>query len=179
MENEKATVFDYKTVRVKRNTETMLTDAYAALGWQVTATTMADASLSRVNVSFKRDRKIAHKTELNMLQLKIDAEIAKIEKLLAAQKNAGIPEAIATGMAGALTLGGGMSMIMTLEGVGFLAGGIVLGVVGIGIGLLGWLVYGKVRSKKLKKIEPQIEEEYDKFSALCEQANVLLDGASV
>lgn len=174
MEENKSVVFDYKTVRVKRETETMLTDAYAALGWEVTSTTMADVTLSYVNVSFKRDRKIANKHELNLLQTRIDASIASVERLNAAKKNAGIPEAITCGTVGALTLGGGMSMVMTLEGVGFTAGGIALGVVGIAIGLLGWLVHNVIRKKKLTKIEPLIEKEYDGFSALCEQADGLL-----
>lgn len=173
MEGQKAVVFDYKTVRVKRETETMLTDAYATLGWEVTSTTVADASLSHINVSFKRDRKIAHKPELDVLQAKLDGCIASIEKLIAAKKSAGLPEALTVGTAGALTLGGGMSMIMTLDGIGFTVGGIAIGVVGIAIGLLGWLVHNKVKKKKLKKIEPLIDAEYDKFSDLCEQASEL------
>lgn len=170
MEEQKAIVFDYKTARVKRETETMLTDAYATLGWEVTATTMADASLSYINVSFKRDRKIAHKAELNHLQTKLDGCIAKIEKLTAAQKNAGLPEALTIGTVGAVALGGGISMAVALEGVGFIVGGVMLGVVGIALGLLGWLVHGKVKKKKLAKLEPAIAEEYDKVSSACEEA---------
>lgn len=173
MDNQQAIVFDYKTVRVKRETEAMLTDAYATLGWEVTSTMMADASLSQVNVSFKRDRKIAHKAELAVLQAKIDGCIVNIEKLIAAKKSAGLPEALTVGVLGALTFGGGMSMVMTLEGIGFTIGGIALGVVGIGIGLLGWLVNVKVKKRRLKKLEPALEQEYDKFSDLCEQANEL------
>lgn len=148
----------------------MLTDAYATLGWEVTATTMADVSLRYVNVSFKRDRKIEHKNELNVLQAKLDASIANIEKLSAAKKNAGLPQALTMGTIGALTLGGGMSMVMTLGGVGFMAGGIALGVVGIAVGLLGWPVHSKIKKKALTKLDPLTEEEYKKFSAVCEEA---------
>lgn len=167
---EQAIVFDYKTVKVKRETETMLCDAYRTLGWEVTGTTMAEGSLSQVNVSFKRDRKLAHKIELNRLQLQIDESIRNIERLLAAKKSAGMPEAITLGVIGALTLGGGMSMVMVLEGAGFFIGGIALGVVGIGIGLLGWLVHNRVKTKKVNQADPLIEEESQKFSELCEKA---------
>lgn len=173
MEVQKAIVFDYKTVKVKRETETMLTDAYATLGWQVTSTTMADASLSCVNVSFKRDRKIAHKSELDLLQKKIDAHIASIEKLISQKKRAGLPEAITMGTIGTLVFGGGMSMTMLLEGMGLFIGGIAVGVTGIAIGLLGWLISNKVKNKKHKRIEPLLEAEFDKFSAVCEQASCL------
>ena len=83
MENQKENkplTYDYKTVRVKRDMEAMYTDAYENLGWEVTSTTLADASLSYVNVSFKRDRKIVNKTELNKLQDEIDEVLTNIEK---------------------------------------------------------------------------------------------------
>ena len=174
MENEnKPITYDYKTVRVKRSMEAMLTDAYENLGWEVTNTQMAEASLNAVNVSFKRDRKIANKSELNKLQLKIDASLEKLEKLQQAKKNAGVASGVTTGVVGALTLGGGMSMVMVLSGIGYLIGGIALGVVGIGIMLLGWLVHNKVQKKKLTKLEPLFQAELDKFSELCEEANKL------
>ena len=175
MENEKAVTFDYKTVRVRREMEVMTTDAYEALGWQVTNTTLAEGSLSFVNVSFKRNRKIENKLELQRLQEKVDSCLAQIDKLQKKKKNAGVPEGITTGVVGALVFGGGMSMTMCLSGTGFLIGGIALGVVGIGIGLLGWLVHNKIQKKKLAKIEPLLESEFNKLSDLCEEANKKVD----
>ena len=174
MENEKVVSYDYKTVRVKREMEEMLTDAYQNLGWKVTSTIMAEGSLTSVNVSFKRDRKIKNKTELVSLQQKIDGTLSSIGSLQSKKKSAGLVESISTGTVGALVFGGGMSMALTLTGVAYMAGGIVLGVVGLGIGLLGWLVFNKVQKKKLAKLEPLLESEFDKLSELCEEANELL-----
>ena len=171
---ENAISYDYKTVRVKRDMEVMLTDAYQNLGWEVTNTSMAEGSLTSVNVSFKRDRKIENKAELLKLQSKIDNSLSIIEKLQSKKKNAGVPEGITVGTIGVLAFGGGMSMTLTLSGIGFLIGGIALGLVGIGIGLLGWLTHNKIQKKKLAKIEPVMENELDKLSDLCEQANKLL-----
>ena len=171
---ENAISYDYKTVRVKRDMEVMLTDAYQNLGWEVTNTSMAEGSLTSVNVSFKRDRKIENKAELLKLQSKIDNSLSIIEKKKKKKKNAGVPEGITVGTIGVLAFGGGMSMTLTLSGIGFLIGGIALGVVGIGIGLLGWLTHNKIQKKKLAKIEPVMENELDKLSDLCEQANKLL-----
>ena len=177
MENQKENkplTYDYKTVRVKRDMEAMYTDAYENLGWEVTSTTLADASMSYVNVSFKRDRKIVNKTELNKLQDEIDEVLTNIEKTKSKKANAGVVEGVSTGVVGALVFGGGMSMSMVLEGIGFLIGGIALGVVGIGVMFLGWLVHNKVQKKKLTKLEPIYQEQLDKLSELCEQANKLL-----
>lgn len=176
MENQtqNAITFDYKTVRVNRTMEAMLTDAYETLGYEVTNTQMAEGSLNQINVSFKRDRKIKNKVELLKVQQKIDASLTNINKLQNEKKNAGVPEGITVGVLGCLTLGGGMSMVMCLEGIGFMIGGIALGIVGIGIGLLGWLTHNKVQKKKLEKLEPVYQSELDKFSDLCEEANKLV-----
>lgn len=173
MEKEKAIVYDYKTVRVKRDMEAMFTDAYENLGWEVTSTSLVGGTLSYVNISFKRNRKIEHKTELIKLQDKIDSSLSNIDKLHQTKKNAGVGEGITVGVIGALIFGGGMSMTMCLTGLGFLIGGIALGVAGIGIGLLGWLVHNKIQKKKLVKIDPLLEEEFNKLSDLCEEANNL------
>lgn len=176
MENEerKAITYDYKTVRVSRAMEAMLADAYENLGWEVTSTTMAEGGLNYVNISFKRDRKVEHKTELIKIQEKIDVILADIDKVQRQKKSAGVAEGITVGVLGALTFGGGMSMTMLLEGVGYMIGGIALGVVGIGIGLLGWLTHNKIQKRKLAKLEPIYQSDLDKLSDLCEEAAQLL-----
>lgn len=170
MDNQKATSYDYKTVRVRRETEAMLCDAYSVLGWEVVDTTLSCGTLAFVNVSFKRDRKIRNKSELLRVQNKVDGVIANVEKLQARKKSAGVPEAITLGTIGALTLGGGMSMVMVLKTMPFMAVGIAVGVVGIGICLLGWLAFNKVGKKRLSEIEPLLENEYAKLSDLCDEA---------
>lgn len=177
MEKEKAIVYDYKTVSVRRDMEPVLIDTYENLGWEVIGTSMQDGSLTHVNVSFKRNRKIAHKLELIKLQNKIDTILATLGKLNQSKRNAGVPEGLTTGVCGALVFGGGMSMCMCLSGVGYMIGGIALGVAGMGILLLGWLVHNKCRAKKLLKLEPAIEEEFNKLSDLCEEGHDLLKDA--
>lgn len=112
--------------------------------------------------------------ELLKLQEKLDSCLMSIESLQAKKKSAGSAEAVTTGVAAALVFGGGMSMSFVLSGVGYLVGGIVLGVAGIGLGFLAWLIYKKVKKKKLGKIQPLLESEFDKLSDICEQAGSLL-----
>lgn len=171
MEKENVFSYDYKTVRIKREMETMLIDAYEVLGWEVTGTSMSDGSLFHVNVSFKRDRKIENKKELLKLQDKIDSVLSNIEKLQKSKKQAGFPEAITIGTIGALTFGGGLSMTMTLKGVGFMIGGIALGVVGAGICALAYVINKSIKKRKCAKITPILESELDKLADLCESAS--------
>lgn len=171
---ENAVTYDYKTLKVKREMETIVCDAYENLGWELTSSSTAENSIFQVNLSFKRNRKIENKMELLKLQEKLDSCLMSIESLQAKKKSAGSAEAVTTGVAAALVFGGGMSMSFVLSGVGYLVGGIVLGVAGIGLGFLAWLIYKKVKKKKLGKIQPLLESEFDKLSDICEQAGSLL-----
>lgn len=167
-------VYDYKTVKVSREMEVMVADTYKNLGYEQTGANVCEGSPFYVNLSFKRDRKIEHKAELVKLQEKIDAVLNNIELLQRKKKSAGTAEGVTTGVVGALTLGGGMSMVMTLEGVGYLIGGIALGVVGLAVAISSYFIARSIRNKNIDKIQPILESEYDKLSDLCEQANNLI-----
>lgn len=170
MEKEIIT-YDYKTVRVKREMEAMTTDAYENLGWELVGSSLAQGAIFHVNLSFKRDRKIADKQNLLKLQEKIDCTLQNIEVLQNKKRTAGSIPALTTGIAGTLTFGGGMSMVLVLgETLGCLIGGIALGVVGIGIALLALPIYKKIRKHRLAKIEPILEDEYNRLADICEEA---------
>lgn len=167
--------FDYKTISVKREIESIVCDAYENLGWELTNTSSVEGNPFKVNLSFKRDRKIERKIELLKLQQKIDICLEEVKAFQAKRKNAGVAESVATGVVGALTFGGGMSMVMTLKGLGFMLGGIGLGVVGLGICGLAWVIYKKIRKKKNEEYTPIIESELDNLSDLCEEANEIVN----
>jgi len=163
--------YDYKTIRVRRQIETVATDAYEALGWELVGSSVFEGGIFHVVLSFKRDRRISNKEELLKLQAKADKLLINIETLQRKKRNAGTTPAIATGIVGALALGGGMSIVIELAGtVGWMIGGIALGVVGLGICGLAWLIYNKVKNGQEAKIAPMLEEEYNKLADLCEEA---------
>jgi len=162
--------YDYKTIRVRRQLEAIITDSYEALGWEMTGSSVSQGGIYHVNLSFKRDRKIANKTDFLKMQEKVDLIIINIEVLMSKKKLAGMTAGIATGTAGALTLGSGMAMVMELGGtIGWTIGGIAVGVVGIGICFLGWLLGTKVKRSKGNKIDPLIEQEYNKLADICDE----------
>lgn len=166
---ENAVVYDYKTIRVKRSIETLVCDTYENLGWELTNTSSVEGSIFYVNLSFKRNRKTENKTELLKLQEKADSVIATIENLQSKKKTAGTGSSVGLGVVGALTFGGGMSMCMLLSGVGYMLGGIALGIVGAGICALAYPLFKKVNKKKGDQIQPILESEYDKLADICEQ----------
>lgn len=167
---ENAKTYDYKTIKVKREIETLVCDTYENLGWELTNTSSVEGSLFHINLSFKRDRKIENKTELLKLQDKADNVIASIDNLQNKKKNAGFVGALSTGIVGTLIFGGGMSMTMLLSGVGYLIGGIALGIVGAGVCALAYPLFKKINKKQSAVIQPVLESEYDKLSDICDQA---------
>jgi len=171
MENKKEVItYDYKTVRVRRDMETMTTDAYENLGWEFVGSNVSGGAIFHINISFKRDRKIANKQELLKAQDKVDKVLLNVEYLKNKKKTAGLSSGITTGIIGTLALGGGMAMV--IEGTGttaILIGGIALGVVGLGICALAWLIGKKVKNRKIAKIDPMLEDEYNKLADYCEE----------
>ncbi len=167
---ENAKTYDSKTIKVKREIETLVCDTYENLGWELTNTSSVEGSLFHINLSFKRDRKIENKTELLKLQDKADNVIASIDNLQNKKKNAGFVGALSTGIVGTLIFGGGMSMTMLLSGVGYLIGGIALGIVGAGVCALAYPLFKKINKKQSAVIQPVLESEYDKLSDICDQA---------
>ena len=167
---EQAIIYDYKTIKVKRSIETLVCDTYENLGWELTNTSSAEGSLFYINLSFKRNRKIENKVELLKLQEKADNIIATIENLQNKKKNSGFTPALTTGIVGTLIFGGGMSMCMLLKGIGYMIGGIGLGLVGVGICALAYPLFKNINKKKNIQIQPLIESEFDKLADICEQA---------
>jgi len=166
-----AVTYDYRTIKVKREMEAMATDSYLNLGWELVGSSVSEGAIFSVNLSFKRDRKIANKQNLLKLQEQVDSNLLNIEVLQGKKKTAGLTPSLTTGIVGALTFGGGMSMVMTLSStLGFLVGGIALGIVGMGICGLAWLVHSKVKKHKIAKINPILENEYNKLADICESA---------
>lgn len=170
---ENVVSYDYKTLKVKREIEALVCDTYENLGWELTNTSSSEGSLFYINLSFKRDRKVSNKVELLKLQERADSVIASIENLQRKKKSSGTGASIATGVVGTLVFGGGMSACMLLKGVGYMLGGIALGIVGAGICALAYPLFKKINKKQSSNIQPILESEYDKLADICEQASKL------
>lgn len=172
--NEEAITFDYKSIKVKREMETIVSDVYENLGWELTSSNTAEGSPFDVILSFKRNRKINNKINLLKIQQQIDLALNEIQVFQRKRKSAGTVTGITIGTAGVLTFGGGLSMTLCLSGIGFLIGGVALSVVGVGIGVFGWWLAKKVKKIRSENITPIIESQLDNLSELCETAQKML-----
>jgi len=140
--------YEYKTKTVKAKDQTKAADMYEAFGWEITAATTT--AIDGITFSLKRDRKQKHKQELNKLERQSEEMFENINDLQKAKTLGASIFAYIFGCIAVLILGGGMSLIMTVaNSIPATVGGIVLGVAGLALCSVNYLIYKKLVAKKI------------------------------
>lgn len=165
--------YEYKTVSAKAKDQTRAVDLYEAFGWEVTGT--AASAVGGVTLSLKRDRKQRHRQELNRLERQAEEALETLDGLERSKTAGASVFAFLFGIAAALILGGGMCLTMLIENsIPALVGGIVLGVAGLALCGVNYVIYQKLAAKKTKQILPVIDRTEEKLADLLEKGNELL-----
>ncbi len=165
--------YEYRTKTVKSKDQTKAMDMYEAFGWEITSTTptITDA----VTLSLKRDRKQKHKQQLTKLERQAEDVFETINGLHRAKTAGATIFAFIFGCIYALILGGGMCLCMLTENnIPAFVGGIVLGIVGITLCGVNYLIYKKLAEKKTKTLLPIIDDNEEKLANILEKGNDLL-----
>ncbi|MFA6625011.1 MAG: hypothetical protein WCS80_04550 [Bacilli bacterium] len=172
MEQKNCMTYEYMSKTVSSMDQSKIIDVYESFGWEATNT---ENNLYGVTINFKRNRKIAHKNELLRLERKADDLIRNGNELeISKTRNASI-FAYSFGIFSALVLGGGMSLCMLLtSNPVFLTVGIILGILGLGLCGLNYLIYRKKVASKTNRLESTIADNMDKIAVTCEQGQSLL-----
>ena len=169
--------YEYRTVSVKAKDQARVMDLYEAFGWEVTGTSPA---LDGVTLSLKRDRHIPHKQELVKLERQAEDTFSRIGGLERSKTQGASAFSYIFGCIAALILGGGMSLVMLVEGsIPALVGGIVLGIIGIVLCGVNYPIYKRLASQKTKALLPVIDETEEKLANLLERGNELLSAERI
>ena len=169
--------YEYRTVSVKAKDQAQARDLYEAFGWEVTGTSPA---LDGITLSLKRDRHIPHKQELVKLERQAEDTFARIGGLERSKTLGASVFSYIFGCIAALILGGGMSLVMLVEGsIPAFAGGIVLGIIGIVLCGVNYPIYKRLASKKTKALLSVIDETEEKLANLLERGNELLSAERI
>ena len=169
--------YEYRTVSVKAKDQAQAMDLYEAFGWEVTGTSPA---LDGITLSLKRDRHIPHKQELVKLERQAEDTFARIGGLERSKTLGASVFSYIFGCIAALILGGGMSLVMLVEGsIPALVGGIVLGIIGIVLCGVNYPIYKRLASKKTKALLSVIDETEEKLANLLERGNELLSAERI
>lgn len=165
--------YEYKTVSVKAKDQTRAMDLYESFGWEITGTSAGVTG--GVTLSLKRDRKQRHKQELNRLERQAEETLDTINGLHLSKTRGASVFAYLFGIAAALILGGGMCLTMLIENsVPALVGGIALGIAGLVLCGVNYVIYSKLVAKKTKEVLPVIDQTEEKLANLLEKGNELL-----
>lgn len=165
--------YEYRTKTVKAKDQTKAIDMYEAFGWEVTAT--SPSAIDGVTISLKRNRKQKHKQELSKLERQAEDVFEAINDLHRAKTAGASVFAYIFGCVAALILGGGMCLTMLVENsIPAFVGGIILGLFGIALCGVNYLIYKKLVAKKTKTLLPVIDDNEEKLANLLEKGNDLL-----
>lgn len=165
--------YEYKTVSVKAKNQTRVMDLYEAFGWEITGTSAS--AVEGVTLSLKRDRKQKHKQELNKLERQAEETLNALNGLQKSKTTGASVFAYLFGITATLLLGGGMCLTMLIENsIPALIGGIVLGIVGLALCGVNYVIYSKLVAKKTKEVLPVIDDNEEKLANILEKGNDLL-----
>lgn len=175
MENKDFIAYEYTTKVAKASEQARICDIYEAFGWEITSI-KSTGIVEEVSISLKRDRKIAHKAELTRLERQAIECYESIKALEKSKTNSASAFAYTFGTASALVFGGGMSLCLTqTDMVAAIAGGVVLGIVGLVMATANYFAYKSLAKKKTQKVLPVIDQKEEQLANLLEQGNDLLN----
>ncbi len=164
--------YDYITIEVDNTKISLYVDTYENLGWELTNTV---SRLFNTELAFKRNRKVTNKKELLKLQRNIEESLYNIARLENSKINKVMISALVLGIPASLVMGGGMALIMTQpDNVKAFIVGLALGVVGLVTCIFNPIIYNKKVARNIRRVNPLIEEEYDKIASVAEQVQELL-----
>ena len=199
-QNKKSMNYEYKSVVVDRDKEAVWKDSYQNMGWEMEksqpaivkhvywpirimiaplaiipgtpfAKMAADhKSETKVELTFKRNRNLDNKAEINRLQLKFETAVKTIGQLEASRITGAAAAAYIIGLLGTIFMAGSVFSYLA----GLLLPSIVLAVPGFICWLLSYFVYQGFKDKKTRKVAPMIEEQYDAIYDICQKANMLI-----
>lgn len=163
--------FEYARTTIKSELAQVAIDCYESLGYELTGQRVS-APGGQVTLSFRRSRKVRGKAQLSKIQRTMDDTLASITSMETEKTKKAIIQAMTIGIISALVLGLGMSCTMVWTHLMVL--GIVVGLIGIAGCIFAWMHYRKVCSIETARLNPAIEEAYDRLATQCEEAQAIL-----
>lgn len=162
--------YEYKSITVDRDMESIYADGYQNFGWILESTSKPQVGVNTIAMKFKRDRKIRNKAELTRLQRQFDACASEVTRMEKSKTSHATAVALIVGLIGTAFLAGAT--------FAYLGGLIVLCIVLALPGFIGWILpnflHHSTYAKQAAKVDPLIEKKQDEIYEVCERANALL-----
>ena len=193
--------YDYKTIIVSKKFESAWVDSYDSFGWKLEKRRAAiekplwgplqvmlapltllpgsffknlvieHESDDKVELHFKRDRKVQNKNELNRLGFEMESTLNSMERIEKYKTFSASVAAYVTGLLG--------TVFMAIATFGYLASEISVciefGIAGFVEWILAFVAYSIIKDKKAKKVVAEIENKFDELNDICMKAYELIE----
>ena len=157
--------YEYLNINVKHEHTSQMADCYKYFGWQIVDVRKED--YMKTNLQFKRNKDIANRNELNVLQEKFEQKFEQILNLEDSKTIIPVLTAIVCAVIGVVFI---ISAFFCYLG-NHTAITFVLAIMGMITCGLSLTVYDKVKKRRTIKINARIEEIYNALCDICEDAN--------
>ena len=176
--------YEYMEVKAEGSRASMYMDAYRSFGWEPDENLNAgyhqnpcQSHVGRqkegtVLLRFKRDRKLVNKTELTRLQRNFEDCMHQIDVLEKSKTSKGTMVSISIGIVGTIFMAGSTFAVTASPPVIWLC--ILLAIPGFAGWILPYFCYKAIVLKRIKTVNPLIEEKYDEVYEICEKGSRLL-----
>lgn len=176
--------YEYLSMNVSSEKETLYTDCYENFGWMLTNNGLIDKEdyyinnsningNKLINLKFKRDRKIPNKVKIITLQKKCENGLKELERLEKEPQVKGTISALIIAMVGTVFMTISVFAITAVNPMIILC--TITGIIGLILWILSYPVYKKMRLKQEQVNLSLIEEQYNVIYDACEQAQKLLN----
>lgn len=162
--------YEYTTIRVPRDRESVYADSYRNFGWLTDTTETGLPGATTVTLKLKRDRRVKNRPLVLELQHQSEAALTRIAALERSTSAAAVGTAVGIGIIGTSFVAGSVFSLQA----DLLVLSIVLGAIGLFGWLAGYLAHGRVQASRRARVAPLIEEQYDVVYRSGEQASHLL-----
>lgn len=170
--NKDFVAYDYQDVAVEQSLSSLYRDAYENFGWELDGQMEMVSVQGKVNLHFRRNRKIVNKVELTRLQRNFDACMEEIQTLEASKRSGPASVAIIIGILGTACMAGAVFAV-TAEPP-FVSLCILLSIPGFLGWALPWFVYQHLVKKRTQKLTPILNNKYEELYEVCEKGSRLL-----
>jgi len=165
-----AVSYEYTTVRVEQDKESLYREVYEGFGWVFDGYVPPARRGKPVTLELKRDRRIRNRAVVAELQRTAEEALASIERLERSKTAKATIVACSAGLAGAAFFAGSVFSL----NAGFILLFLYLGFHGVLLWAAPHFLYKRFRKRKAAKVAPLIDREYEVLHETAERARGFL-----
>lgn len=161
--------YEYKHVVASRRLASIYLDYFSCFGWEVEDSSFS-RQLGKVSVTFKRNRKLRNKVEIDRYQRQFEDGVESIAHLEGTKTAKASVVAYTVGIIGAAFMAGATFSYLG----GFVVSCILLAIPGFVCWGLAYVLYRSLVKKRSAEVVTEVNREFDNLYSTCEKAQALM-----